>query len=299
MPLLWVRPPPALDFCDLPDSEAHEAARIAGVDVGATLVKLAIREPAGATALETLPALEVDAVARRLAAAGTTRVGLTGGGCRTLAHLLDSDTVQVDEFDAWATGARRMLQGRGVDLARFLLVSVGTGTSAMLVDGSSVSRVGGTALGGGTVLGLGAALAGQRSFDRLAELAERGDRRRVDLLISDIYPEGDFLLPGEVNAASFAKLARQPASHEPDPADLAHGVMGLVGENVALICCGLAAATKVERIVWGGTTLRNNPALVSVLSGACRALGRQPTFLPKGEFVGALGALEHASTTSG
>ena len=56
----------------------------------------------------------------------------------------------------------------------------------------------------------------------------------------------------------------------------------------------LAAAAKLNRIVWGGTTLRNNPSLVTVLSRGCRALGREPTFLPEGEFVGALGALEHA-----
>ena len=68
--------------------------------------------------------------------------------------------------------------------------------------------------------------------------------------------------------------------------------MGLVGENVALICCGLAAATKVERIVFGGSTLRENDALVEILGGACRALGRDPLFLPGGEFAGAIGALE-------
>ena len=139
---------------------------------------------------------------------------------------------------------------------------------------------------------------GKRRFDEIAELAAAGDRRRVDLLISDIYPDGDFPLPGEANAASFAKLSRVGESDRPEAGDLAHGVMGLVGENIALICCGLAAATKVERIVWGGTTLRNNPALVTVLAGASRALGRQPTFLPQGEFVGALGALERAAQDS-
>ena len=71
-----------------------------------------------------------------------------------------------------------------------------------------------------------------------------------------------------MNAASFARLACQP--DPADPADLAHGVMGLVGENVLLICTGLAAAAKVERIVWGGTTLRHNPSLVAVLSRGCR-----------------------------
>lgn len=272
------------------------AATLAGVDVGATLVKLAVREPAGDISLETLPADALDAVAQRLL--GVATVGVTGGGGPDLVHLLHSDTARVGEFEAWAVGARRMLRGRGVDLDRFLLVSVGTGTSAMLVDGERVSRVGGSALGGGTVVGLAAGLIGSRRFDHIAELAAGGDRRRVDLLISDIYPRGDFLLPGDVNASSFARLARVPETQTPEPADLAHGVMGLVGENVALICCALAAASKVDRIVWGGTTLRNNPSLVTVLSGVCRALGRDPLFLPKGEFVGALGALERASETS-
>jgi type II pantothenate kinase len=275
-----------------PANGKHPPGPIVGADVGATLVKLALRDPGGDTALETLPAADLEAVARRLDAAGPAWVGLTGGGAQQLAHLLDSDTARIDEFDAWSTGARRMLEGRVQDLNRFLLVSVGTGTSAMLVDGARVARVGGTALGGGTVMGLVAGLTGERRFDQIAELAAAGDRRRVDLLISDIYPEGNFLLPGNVNAASFARLAFQEGPA--DPADLAHAVMGLVGENVLLICCGLAAAAKVERIVWGGTTLRNNPSLVAVLSGGCRALGREPTFLPEGEFVGALGALEHA-----
>jgi type II pantothenate kinase len=288
---------------DPSDSNPPDARPIAGADVGATLVKLALRDPGGDTALETHPARELPAVAQRLREAGSHLIGLTGGGAPGLERLLHShanamDTAVVDEFDAWSVGARRMLRGRDADLTRFLLVSVGTGTSAMLVDGASVTRVGGTALGGGTVMGLGTALIRSRDFEEIALAAAAGDRRNVDLLISDVYPEGDFLLPGDVNAASFAKLARLPHGASAEHADLAHGVMGLVGENVALICCGLAAATRVERIVWGGTTLRNNPSLVSVLAGACRALGRRPLFLPKGEFVGALGALERVAGDS-
>jgi type II pantothenate kinase len=270
---------------------------VAGADAGATLVKLAIRGPGGDTRLEAVPAAEIGSVAERIRGAGASRVGVTGGGARRLAHLLDSDTVEVAEFDAWSTGARRLLREGGADASRFLLVSVGTGTSAMLVDGTRVSRVGGTALGGGTVMGLGAHLTGRRSFDEIAALAAAGDRRKVDLLVSDIYPEGDFVLPGYVNAASFAKVASHAGTVA--DADLAHGVMGLVGENVALICCGLAAATRVDLVVWGGATLRDNPALVAVLDAVCRATGREPVFLPDGEFVGALGALEWAADDMG
>ena len=67
--------------------------------------------------------------------------------------------------------------------------------------------------------------------------------------------------------------------------------MGLVGENVGLICAGLAARIDVELIVFGGSTLRDNPALTAILGGVCAALGRSPRFLADGQFAGALGAL--------
>ena len=167
-------------------SEAAANGRAAGADVGATLVKLAYREESGVTITEALSASALDRVAERLAEIAPERVGLTGGGAPQLAKRVHAPTVTIGEVDAWAAGARALLALEGEDTERFLLVSVGTGTSAMLVEPGRVSRVGGTALGGGTILGLSAALTGEREFDAIAELAARGDRRRVDLLISDI-----------------------------------------------------------------------------------------------------------------
>jgi type II pantothenate kinase len=175
---------------------------------------------------------------------------------------------------------------------RFLLVSVGTGTSAMLVEGDRVTRVGGTPLGGGTVLGLGRQLLGTARFEEICALADRGDRGSVDLLIADVYPEGGFLLPPEASASYFAKLARLPAGQHPAPADLAAALLGFVGESIALLACTHAGVQQVAPIVFGGSTLRGNPRLALVLRLVCLALGRQPTFLPRGEFAGALGALE-------
>jgi type II pantothenate kinase len=251
-------------------------------------VKLAVRDARGRTTTATLPADALDAVAQRLRDLAPRGLGLTGCGAPRLAERLAKPPPPVGEFEAWAAGARLLL-GREAP-PRFLVVSVGTGTSAMLIEADGVTRVGGTALGGGTILGLAAALFGMRDFDAIAALAQRGDRRRVDLLISDIYPAGDFLLPGDVNAASFAKLARTDRT-QTDTADLAHAIMGLVGENIALICTGLAARAGVELIAFGGSTLRANPALTVILGGMCAALGRAPHFLADGQYAGALGAL--------
>ena len=268
---------------------------VAGADVGATLVKLAVRDSRGNTSTATLPAEALDAVAERLRDLAPSRLGLTGGGAPRLVERLAQPAMLVGEFEAWAEGARQLL-GRDAP-ERFLVVSVGTGTSALLVEPRRVTRVGGTALGGGAIVGLGAVLCGVRDFDAIAALAARGDRRRVDLLIRDIYPEGDFLLPGDVNAASFAKLARADG-RTPDAADLAHGIMGLVGENVALICAGLAARVGVELIAFGGSTLRDNPGLTGTLGGVCAVLGRRPHFLADGPFAGAIGALALAETAA-
>jgi type II pantothenate kinase len=278
----------------IPRSAPRPRGTAAGADVGATLVKLAFRDAAGHTTTASLPADALDAVAQRLRDLAPGELGVTGGGAPRLAERLARPAVMVGEFEAWAEGARQLL-GRDPP-ERFLVVSVGTGTSALLVDPGCVTRAGGTALGGGAILGLGAVLFGERSFDAIAALAQRGDRRRVDLLISDIYPAGDFLLPGDVNAASFAKLAR--ADSAPAAADLAHAVMGLVGENIALICAGIAARSNTELIAFGGSTLRANPALNAILGGVCAALGRKPHFLAEGQYTGAIGALALAEKTT-
>jgi len=69
-------------------------------------------------------------------------------------------------------------------------------------------------------------------------------------------------------------------------------LMGLVGENIALICNGLAALTQARRLVFGGATLRNNAALRAILESLFSTLGREVIFLVDGEFAGAVGALE-------
>ena len=265
--------------------------------MGATLAKVALRLEPGPPEFRLLPVEDLESVLRVLDGAQRGTLGLTGGGGAELVNRFarSASVLKVNEFAAWGSGARALLRHSAADLeAPFLLVSVGTGTSAMLVDGMSVSRIGGTALGGGTVLGLGRALLGPIGFADLCELARLGSRNCVDLLVSDIYGPGQIPLKEDLTAANFGRLAQ--SSETPlEPADLAAGVMGLVGENVALITAGLALWARVRPIVFAGSTLRGNPVLAEVLLSVTALLGRQALILEDGEFCGALGALELAS----
>ena len=130
-----------------------------GVDVGATLAKLAIRDEGGALHFESLPAREIDRVGDRVADFNPIRVGLTGGGASSLSERFAGISALQNEFESWGKGARHLLDAENLlKESRNLLVSLGTGTSVLLMDGDATHRVGGTALGGGTVLGLSSAL---------------------------------------------------------------------------------------------------------------------------------------------
>ena len=276
--------------------QGHAAGTLLGADVGATLAKIVAVFPDGRRERRLVPSADADSVVATVAEFAPQRTGLTGGGGSRLAPRLAGAPRMTGEFEAWATGARAMLREQLESPPEaFLLVSVGTGTSAMLVRGPESVRVGGTALGGGTVVGLAKALFGSSDFDDISLRAKRGDRRRVDLLVRDAYPGGDAPLPGELNAASFARLAREEAP--PDDDDLAHAVMGLVAENVALICGGLAAAAGVAHIVYGGATIRGNDSVSDILRAVAPLHGCRAIVLSRGEFTGARGALELAASS--
>ncbi|MDI3289480.1 hypothetical protein [Polyangium sp. 15x6] len=260
------------------------APPVLGLDLGATLTKIAFR--AGELHTERWPSRDLEAIRARIAALAPQRIVMTGGGAAVLgASALGAAVEGVSEFEAWSRGAAALAAEEGLALpARHLLVSAGTGTSVLVVDGGSAVRAGGTGLGGGTLVGLGRLLVGAASFAELAALAARGKRGSVDLLVGDVYSQGA-PIPPHLTASNFAKLAST------EPADLAHALVGLVGENIALVCAGIARLAGADTVVLGGSTLAENPALVEVLTQTLGLTGLSARFLRRGAYCGAVGAL--------
>jgi type II pantothenate kinase len=263
------------------------------VDAGATLWKLVRMGPEIEKAV--VPAGDVEAASARIRTWQPRCVATTGGGAQRLGAGLESDLPGVSihhfaEFQAWGRGVPVLAKHEGLGLPEsYLVVSLGTGTSVLWVQGERCERVGGSALGGGSLLGLGQLLLETGSFERIAELARGGDRRRVDLLVGDIYPGDETPLPRDLNAASFGKIDSR------EPADLAHALMGLLGENIALISGELARAREVDAIVYCGSTLSGNPVLSQTLDLVSRTLGRRALFPAAGAFGGAIGAASLAT----
>lgn len=280
-----------------------------GVDCGISLTKMALCH-AGSIVYRSGRAEEIlEALAgqRRATPRAAGRIAVTGARARAFGRDLEdqvsapSDVAAEDavhwigEFEAWAAGAKALLEEQGEAIEQpFLLVSLGTGTSILSVDDGAVSRVGGSALGGGCVVGLASSFLGIRDFKTLCELATRGTRRHVDLRLGDVYPDGEIELPGAAVAAHFGKLAFEGFSPPADAdaaADLVRGLWGMVADNVGLLVASHAARLGIPRCVIAGSTLANNPCLSEPLRVMLVAHGLAVTLLARGAFTGARGAL--------
>ena len=270
-----------------------------GIDLGATRTKVAWRPEGADLRLESFARGDGAAVDERLRAATEGPIGVTGAGSSTFAATFDTKkSVEiVGEFDAWTRGSRILLERAGLDVPDpFLLVSLGTGTSMLRVEGRSHARVGGTALGGGTIVGLASRLCDCNDFEELRGMAERGERRRADLVLADIYPGEDRPLPGDVTASSLEKLARRPGKNDQAPGRPANAaaVMGVIGAKGAVLAAALAVSGGLSTLVYGGSALRDNPVLTQLLVAIPALQGLRALVLPSGEYSGALGALEAA-----
>jgi type II pantothenate kinase len=273
----------------------------AGLDIGATLAK-AVVVAAGAPidvpeTVETFvcPSADLSALSAFLGRHPNASLTATGAGAVRLQNVLgDARPIAVtEEFEAWGEGERVLLRRADfVPTAPHLLVSLGTGTSILRVGQEGrVARAGGTGLGGGTLRGFGQLLLGQADHDALSTLAAQGDRRRIDLLVRDLYQSGEIALQGDLTASNLGHISSR------DSRDIAHAITGIVGENVALLAAALSkqeATPGPLDVVYAGSTLLRNVALKDILAFATSVGGARARFLPHGEFVGAVGALVRA-----
>jgi type II pantothenate kinase len=255
----------------------------AGIDLGGSLTKIAHgKKPE----LAIFPSLDLDAILAYIKAKALTHLVLTGGGSvRQRAAFADFRVETADEFEAIIRGTNTLLAQQGGAVFPYALVSIGTGTSVSKVEQSGGQRITGTAVGGGTIVGLGSLLTGQANYGGIIEKAARGDRSNVDVLVRDIYG-GDLPgLSGEVTASNFGKARSRR------PEDLAIALMQMVGEVLAVIGSLTAKNVNAEEVVYIGAALRENPILTEVLEFNTKFMGRRPRFVSHGEYAGALGAL--------
>jgi len=155
--------------------------------------------------------------------ADVEQVMLTGVGSAFVnSPLYGLPTRKTDEFLANGLGARH-----ASDIDRLIVVSMGTGTSFVRIDGNRIKHIGGVGIGGGTLLGLSRLLLKTSNIVQVAELAQKGDSTHVNLLIGDICNTALPDLPVNATASLLGKVDSNASE-----ADIACGIIYMVLQTI-------------------------------------------------------------------
>ncbi len=157
-------------------------------------------------------------------------IKLTGVGAKGVTSpLLGCLTSYVDEFVANGLGARF---DSGLD--HFIVVSMGTGTSLVRVDGDDIKHVGGIGMGGGTLLGLSKLLLHSTNMEEIGEWADDGYPDRINVLIREVTNGHIDGLTGDATASLFAGVLEQTPTRNDIAAGIIHMVLETIGSAAVL-----------------------------------------------------------------
>lgn len=177
-------------------------------------------------------------------------VKITGvGSAKISKDIYGLKCVRVPEFDCIGLGG---LYLSGLDEA--IVVSLGTGTAIIHARrGEKMEYLGGTGVGGGTLIGLSKKLLGMDNISHIQALAEEGNLDNIDWRIRNIAKKD--ILPGapdKMTASNFGNISDIATN-----ADVALGVINMVFETIAMVAKFAAKTYNLKDIVLTGnlTTL--------------------------------------------
>jgi type II pantothenate kinase len=202
-----------------------------GIDIGITSTKIAAvqgNEILFAVILREIfsPEIITDLLAHYgFKSTDVESISVTGVGQSKIKYpLLEKIPRPVGEFEANAAGACFFY-----DLKKFIIVSMGTGTSFVKVENGEYAHLGGSALGGGTLTGLSKMVFHGDSSTYICKLADKGDLAHVDLHLDEVC-KVDNRFPLRITASNIRKGNKQTSRE-----DAALGLLNLVVQNIGVM----------------------------------------------------------------
>jgi type II pantothenate kinase len=175
----------------------------------------------------------------RLAISEIDKIMMTGVGSSFVKRdLYGLECVRVPEFNSIGLGGLYLSE-----LSEAVVMSMGTGTAIVHAkNNGDMKYLGGTGVGGGTLLGLSKLLVGAETVEHIEDLASQGSLANIDLRITDIT-DGKTELPANLTASNFGNVS-DIAGKE----DITLGIMNMVYETVGMV--SIFAARSVVLKTW-------------------------------------------------
>lgn len=156
--------------------------------------------------------------------------------------ILDVPVRRINEIDAMSAGALRFsAQERGV------VVNMGTGTALVYAErGKAPEHIFGSAVGGGTLMGLGSRLVGSANYSEILFLASKGNRSNADIAVTDLDLADVESLDSRLTLSNFGKLRPEDGVSERDAAAaLVNLILEVVGTEAMLACRSVNCDTAI------------------------------------------------------
>lgn len=271
---------------------------VIGIDVGGSTTKIVgfKKDAGGATLIEPQFVRAADAVTSVYGAFGKftmqnglslgdiDKVLMTGVGSSFITKPIYSLNCQaVSEFKSVGLGG---LYLSGLDEA--IVVSMGTGTALIHAKktekGTETKYLGGTGVGGGTLLGLSKRMIGVDTIEHIEQMCEKGDLSNVDLRIKDISGDKNFQINEEITASNFGKLSDIATAD-----DVALGIVNMVAETIAMLSVFAARSYGVSTVVLTGN-LTAIKAITDVFEGLEVNFGTKFVIPKLAQFATVIGA---------
>ncbi|MEM3745445.1 MAG: hypothetical protein QW323_02990 [Candidatus Bathyarchaeia archaeon] len=268
---------------------------IVGLDVGASFAKaILVDENLKIVEKQVLPVEDLKTAALRTLISFIERisgelknsievVAASGGGSRFIrGEAFGLPVKRIDEISAIGLGGL-LLAGK----SEGLVVSAGTGTAIVAAynGGRIVKHIGGTGVGGGTIIGLSRRLLGLSRFKDLENMALKGDARKVDLTVSDIVGGPIGIVPADATASNLGKLTCESRAE-----DIAAGIFNMVSQTIGVLAAMAAKACNLEGSIILVGMLPKSKMISEIVCETIRMFGAEAIVPDNCEYAGALGA---------
>ena len=213
------------------------------------------------------------------------KIVITGVGSSKIKQekIRDIEVIKTNEFLAVGLGSLELAKKEEA-----LIASMGTGTAIVKANGKGIEHLGGTGVGGATLLNLAGKFAGTNNFDEIVELSKKGTLENVDLTIGDITEEEITTLPSNITAANFGKL-NEKATKE----DIILGIINMIFEVIGMFTVFASKSSEVKDVILVGS-LTKVPYIHTVI-GMFKYLCDLNYIIPENaEYAVAIGAVKNS-----
>ena len=174
-------------------------------------------------------------------------------------------------------------------------INIGSGVSFLkVVSPYEFKRVGGTIMGGGTLIGFSKLIIGVDNYDEILELANKGNSDNVDLTMNDLMGGGgddeNSIISSLGKVPDYAQCGKKDVLKKED---IALSLLNMICSEITQYAVLHAEKNNIDTIYYFGTFTKNDSIINKILNKASLRLNKniKIKFNIFGGYLGCIGSL--------